>query len=161
MRLFLALLAFIACEYAVSQPSYYDAGVTACVPPHDKYRFCDTSLSIDERVMDLVKRIPDSSKANLLTARGKEMHKGREALPNLGVPSYYWGSNCIHSSMFANCTESGACSTSFPSGPNQAATFDREMLRKMAVVIGKETRAGFNLGNFTDDGFNGLGLDCW
>lgn len=89
------------------------------------------------------------------------MHKDREALPQIGVPSYYWGSNCIHSSMFANCTSHGRCSTSFPSGPNQAATFDRSILRQLATVVGLETRAGFNLGNFTDDGLNGMGLDCW
>ena len=33
-------------------PSYYDAGVSACVPGsgHDHYPFCDVSLPIDERV---------------------------------------------------------------------------------------------------------------
>ena len=45
-----------------SQPSYYDSGVSACRPPHDKYPFCDKKLSIDERVKDIIKRIPDSSK---------------------------------------------------------------------------------------------------
>merc|ERR1712195_302432 len=63
--------------------------------------------------------------------------------------------------MFANCTQAGGCSTSFPSGPSWAATFDRELMRQMAVVVSLETRAGFNLGNFTDNGLNGLGLDCW
>ena len=144
-----------------AQPSYYDSGVSACRKPHDHYSFCDTKLSIDERVKDIIKRIPDSSKANLLTARGRGMHKDREALPDIGVPSYYWGSNCIHSSMFANCTKTGRCSTSFPSGPNQAASFDRDSLRALAMVVGKETRAGFNMGNFTDNGLNGMGLDCW
>jgi len=31
----------------------------------------------------------------------------------------------------------------------------------MAAVVGRETRAFFNLGNFTDNGRNGMGLDCW
>jgi hypothetical protein len=146
-----------------SQPSYYDSGVTACVPGEgfDHYPFCNTSLSIDQRVADLVKRIDDEAKPNLLTARGHLGHRGRQAIPELGVPSYYWGSNCIHASMFANCTKDGRCSTSFPSGPSWAATFDRELMQNMAIVVGEETRAAFNIGNFTDNGMNGMGLDCW
>ena len=31
----------------------------------------------------------------------------------------------------------------------------------MATVAGEEFRAAFNLGNWTDNGGNGLGLDCW
>ena len=65
---------------------------------------------------------------------------------------YYWGSNCIHSSMSANCTAAGRCSTSFPSGPSWSATFDRELMRSMAGVVGRETRAFFNMKNFTDNG---------
>ena len=74
------------------QPSYYDSGVSACVPGggFDHFPFCNTSMAIDERVMDLVKRIDDSAKPNLLTARGHLRNQGREALPKLGVPSYYW-----------------------------------------------------------------------
>ena len=65
---------------------------------------------------------------------------------------YYWGSNCLHSAMSANCTAAGRCSTSFPSGPSWSATFDRELMRSMAGVVGRETRAFFNMGNFTDNG---------
>ena len=88
------------------------------------------------------------------------MDHGRQALPYIGVPSYYWGSNCIHSSMFSNCTKAGRCSTSFPSGPSTAATFDRELVRSLANVVGVETRAGFNL-KWVDNGKNGAGLECW
>ena len=34
-------------------------------------------------------------------------------------------------------------------------------MRTMATVAGEEFRAAFNLGNWTDNGGNGLGLDCW
>lgn len=60
--------------------------------------FCDASLPMEQRVADLVKRINVEDKANLLTARG---HGGDgshlQALPELGVPPYYWGTNCLHS----------------------------------------------------------------
>ena len=166
------------------------------------------SQAIDERVRDLVRRIKDEDKPNLLTARGHLKNRGRTALPDLGVPSYYWcalcvfgclkrssleyminatqlprmrtrmrgahgpqrqprctcarrGANCIHSSMFSNCTKSGRCSTSFPSGPSWAVTFDRDTMPAMASVVGREQRAGFTLGNWTDNGRNGMGLECW
>ena len=62
--------------------------------------------------------------------------------------------------MFSNCTAAGRCSTSFPAGVGMAATFDRELLRSMATVIGEETRAAFNL-KFVDNGQGGLGLTLW
>ena len=63
--MFVAVIAAI--EATRGQP-----GLTACVPGggKDHFPFCNTSLPIDERVWDLVARIPDSIKPNLLTARG-------------------------------------------------------------------------------------------
>ena len=82
--------------------------------------------------------VPATVGAGLCTALATG---GREAFPELGVPSYYWGSNCLHASMFANCTTDGRCSTGFPSGPSWAAMWDRDAWRSMAAVVGKETRA--------------------
>lgn len=52
---------------------------------HDHYPFCNTSLSLDDRVRDLVSRIKDEDKPNLLTARGHLPHvadaAGQQALP--------------------------------------------------------------------------------
>lgn len=48
------------------------------------------SLSLHDRVWDLIGRIPDNVKANLMTARGHDAHQdSRTALPEIGVPSYY------------------------------------------------------------------------
>lgn len=69
------------------------AGLTACVPGggKDHFPFCNTSLSLDDRVRDLVARIPDAIKPNLLTARGYGRSVGTEqAIPDLGIPAYYW-----------------------------------------------------------------------
>jgi hypothetical protein len=84
--------------------------VPACTPPHDKYRFCNTSLSVEERVTDLMNKIPDSTKPNLLTARGGH---GLQNYSDIGVPPYYWGINCLHS-VGAGCTSDGHCPTNFP-----------------------------------------------
>jgi hypothetical protein len=58
------------------------------------FPFCNTSLPIDDRVWDLVSRIQDDEKAALLTARGPG--GVLKDIPRLGVPTYYWGTNCLH-----------------------------------------------------------------
>ena len=70
----------------------------ACLPPHDKYAFCNTSLSIDERVKNLISLLHDDEKPPLLTAR--EGGGGSPGPPGnvsrIGLPEYDWGVNCIH-----------------------------------------------------------------
>jgi hypothetical protein len=99
---------------------------------HSHYPFCNTSKSIAERAADLVARIHDADKPGLLTARALQ------ALPYLGVPAYYWGTNCLHSAI-TECAGQ-RCPTSFPAAPNWAATFDVHTMTAMAAVVGKELR---------------------
>ena len=124
----------------------------ACRTEFDHFPFCNASLSIDQRVEDLISRINDTSKPNLLTARGGP--HGMESFPELGVPAYYWGTNAIHGIDNGECTADGHCPTGFPSGPNVAATFNRELMQQMAAVMGIEMRALYNLGL-------AKGLDIW
>lgn len=125
--------------------------VPACTAPHDKYRFCDTTLSISDRVSDLMSHIPDGVKPNLLTARGGP--PGLQNLSSVGVPAYYWGTNCLHS-VGVGCTPDGNCPTNFPSGPSMAATFDKALMVNVSNVWGRELRALYNIGV-------AKGLDCW
>jgi hypothetical protein len=162
----------------------------ACQPPHHTYPFCDTSLSVPDRINDLIGRINDTDKPGLLTARAAV------ALPYLGVPAYYWcallaavdsllhhaicsryralldarhcgrGTNCIHGiSDLASCVRDSKnrtrCATNFPSGPSFAATFDRDLMQAMAAAIGKELRAFVALGSEGIRGGSNIGLDCW
>jgi len=125
----------------------------ACQPPHETYPFCNTDLSIDVRLQDLIKRIPNKKKIKLLQARGMGHVK------EIGVPAYYWGTNCLHSLSNVPCvidedTDKSHCPTDFPSGPSFAATFDRSLIREMGDIIGQELRTAF-LFNATP------GLDCW
>ena len=92
----------------------------------DRFPFCNLSLSIESRIDDLLSRINDSSKPNLLTARGGP--RGLESFKQLGVPPFYWGHNCIQAAGTLGCTTDGRCPTSFPSGPSFAATFDLSLI---------------------------------
>ena len=134
----------------------------ACHAGFDHFPFCDVALPTADRVADLVARINDTDKPNLLTARGlggKGDHM--QAIPALGVPAYYWGTNCLHSMNGGSCVVDSRnvsrCPTNFPSGPSFGATFDRGLVRSMARVVGVELRAMFAL----KLGAHYMSLDCW
>ena len=138
-----------------------DPALFGCVAPHDTYPFCNTSLPVEDRVRDLISRIDDKVKPNMLTARGQGGNgQHMQKIPELGVPAYYWGTNCLHSLNQAKCvtnavTGKQVCPTNFPSGPSFGAMFDRDLVKQMAGVIGTELRALFIL-NATS-----ISLDCW
>ena len=146
----------IAVAPPLSQP-----GASACVAPHDHYPFCDQTKPLDERVSDLISRIREEDVPNLLTARG---HLGRQqSLPYIGVPSFYWGHNCMVSTSFKTCVND-RCKTTFPSGPSIAATFDRELIRGIGAAIGRELRAYFNVHARVPKRVSTrvpVGLSCW
>lgn len=56
------------------------------------WRFCNVSLSLDERVADLVARIALSEIGPQLTSRESP------AIPRLGLPGFYWG--CVQYDLF-------------------------------------------------------------
>ena len=138
----------------------------ACLPggPGTHLPFCDHSLPVAVRVKDLISRINDTDKPALLTARGPTVDGVRQlrGIPALGVPAYYWGENCLHSikdkdkSCYVDSHNVSRCPSSFPSGPSFAATFDRELIKQMAHVVGVELRALFLLTDGTSNS-----LDCW
>ena len=70
----------------------------ACQPPHDTYPFCDTSLSLADRVNDLISRLEPSDIAPQLTARhgGGGSPGPNDNITRLGIPEYDWGVNSIH-----------------------------------------------------------------
>ncbi|KAG1688059.1 hypothetical protein DVH05_023850 [Phytophthora capsici] len=128
----------------------------ACVSKvHQKLPFCNASLSILERVEDLLSRIPLSEKATLLTARASP----RGNLSSIGLPEYNWGANCVHG-VQSTCGTN--CPTSFPNPVNLGAIFDPDAVLSMAQVIGKELR-GLWLEGARENYHGGphLGLDCW
>jgi hypothetical protein len=107
------------------------------LPGHTHYPFCNTSLPIALRAADLVRRVKNADKPALLTARAVK------PLPELGVPSYYYGTNCLHTAI-TECV-GGRCPTAFPAAPNWQSSFDVGTMEQMAAVVGKELRAAFNL----------------
>ena len=95
------------------------ASTRACQPPHDAYPFCDTSLSLDARVKDLVSRIPDADVPPQLTARhgGGGSPGPASNISAIGLPEWDFGLNAIHG-VQSSCVRGAAdgktyCATSF------------------------------------------------
>jgi hypothetical protein len=150
----LALLPFVLAK----GPSQSNTTLTrAChLPGHTTYDFCNTSLSINARVANLISLLKPEEKAPLLTARESPLG----AIPRLGLPEYDWGTNCIHGAQ-SRC--GSKCPTSFPNPNAQGAAWNRSLWRDMAQVTGVELRALWlaDLGENHVDNLPHLGLDCW
>jgi beta-glucosidase len=100
--------------------------------PHDLPVYRDPDRAPAERAADLVGRMTVSEKiAQTMTAA--------PAIPRLGVPAYEWWSEALHGVARAGRA------TVFPQAIALAATFDEDLVRRIAVVISDEGRAKFNL----------------
>jgi len=140
----------------------------ACLPPYNTYPFCDTSLSIDERVHNLISLLQTEEKPHLLTARnggGGSPGPGSN-ISRIGLPEYDWGVNCIHGVQTSCVLYKGQtlCPTSFPNPVNFGMTFNSTLFLNLAQVISTELRALWLLGAVEASQWSGrghAGLDCW
>ena len=117
---------------------------TACSQPESAaWAFCNRSLTVEERVADLVGRLTLYEIGPQLTARSSP------AIPRLGIPSYYWGLNMVHG--ITNPVDGGVlclagkCVTIFPAGAAQGASWNATAWHEMGRVAATEMRALNNL----------------
>jgi hypothetical protein len=90
----------------------------------DKFKFCDTSMTIEQRLDNLVGLMTAEEKASQLQARSCP------PIDRLGVPFFCWGQNWIHGN--------------FPIPPGMAATWNMSAIKGMAQDAAQDTRYGFN-----------------
>src|SRR6266567_8749261 len=109
--------------------------------------YMDPSLSVDERVSDLLKRMTIEEKITQLVNQSR-------AVPKLGIPAYDWWSESLHGVATNGTTE-------FPEPIGLAATFDSDAIHRMAIVIGTEGRIKHV--QAVRDGHSNIfeGLDFW
>ena len=91
----------------------------------------NTQLTINERVEDLVSRLTLSEKVTQLF---------NEAAPidRLGIPAYNWWNECLHGVARAGKA------TVFPQAIGLSATFDQNLMYRVADAISDEARAKHN-----------------
>jgi beta-glucosidase len=114
LSLLFCLIVFSPLAFAQSAPAYLD-----------------TSLPIDQRVNDLVSRLTTEEKIS-------QMQDVAPAIPRLQIPAYNWWNEGLH-----GVARSGIA-TVFPQAIGLSATWDTDLLHRVADVISTEARAKYN-----------------
>jgi beta-glucosidase len=122
----LILIALSASHLAAQSPSNTSAPAESPRPP-----YLDPSLPIDQRVNDLVSRMTLEEKAS-------QMQDVAHAIPRLGIPAYNWWNEGLHGVARAGNA------TVFPQAIGLAATWDTDLVHRIADVISTEARAKYN-----------------
>jgi len=113
-----------------------------------RYPYQNTSLDFETRASDLVSRMTLEEKVSQLTHYA-------DAVEHLGIPEYNWWNECLH-----GVARSGKA-TVFPQAIGMAASFDRDMMFRMADVTSTEARAKYH--DYFSKGKHGMyqGLTFW
>jgi len=83
---------------------------------------CDTILTLQERVIDLISRMTLEEKVS-------QMVFDAPAIERLGIPQYNWWNECLHGVGRAGVA------TVFPQAIGLAATWNAELMHRIAAAI--------------------------
>ncbi len=113
-----------------------------------RYPYQNVKLDFETRASDLVSRMSLEEKVSQLTHYA-------DAVEHLGISEYNWWNECLH-----GVARSGKA-TVFPQAIGMAATFDRDMMFRMADVTSTEARAKYH--DYFSRGKHGMyqGLTFW
>src|SRR5580700_1153765 len=112
------------------------------------FPFQNPSLPIEQRVADLVGRLTPEEKVSQMTMTAA-------AIPRLGIPEYNWWNEGLH-----GVARSGYA-TVFPQAIGLAATWDTELIHRVADTISTEARAKYNQAQREDNHSIYYGLTLW
>ncbi|MBN2441889.1 MAG: glycoside hydrolase family 3 C-terminal domain-containing protein [Spirochaetales bacterium] len=112
------------------------------------YVFEDTNRPLNERVKDFISQLTLEEKLTQLLHTSK-------AIPRLGVPEYDWWNECHHGVGRAGLA------TVFPQAIGLAATFDEDLIFRIASAISDEARAKYNAAVKIDNRNRYRGLTFW
>ncbi len=117
-------------------------------PPSPKPVYLDPGAPLEQRVDDLVARMTLEEKA-------AQMQDVAPAIPRLGVPAYNWWNEGLHGVAWAGHA------TVFPQAIALAATWNTELMHRVADVISTEARAKYNDALQHDNYGRFYGLTFW
>ena len=129
-QLFRFFTVFLCLLFGASSLSAQTAASTsAAKAPAPAY--LDPRLPLDQRVNDLVSRMTVEEKV-------AQMQDVAPAIPRLGIPAYNWWNEGLHGVARAGNA------TVFPQAIGLAATWDTDLIHRVADVISTEARAKYN-----------------
>ncbi|MCX6328218.1 MAG: glucan 1,4-alpha-glucosidase, partial [Bacteroidia bacterium] len=115
-RVLLALFVFILVnQFIFAQQTY-------------EFPYQNPALTVEERVNDLVGRMTVDEKIS-------QMMNTAPAIDRLGIPAYDWWNECLHGVARAGLA------TVFPQAIGLGATWDQDLIFKVATTISDEARA--------------------
>ena len=97
----------------------------------EKLSYLDTALSFAERARDLVRRLTLDEKVSL-------MNHPAQGVPRLNIPAYNYWNEALHG------VGRNGRATVFPQAISMAATWDKELIHRVASAIGDEGRAKYH-----------------
>ncbi|GLT27328.1 hypothetical protein SLA2020_023340 [Shorea laevis] len=139
-------LCFIFCFTSVrvlAQTSPVFACDVQSNPNLSSFGFCNTTLGVNDRVSDLVKRLTLQEKIGFLVNAAGSVNR-------LGIPKYEWWSEALHGVSYVgpgthfSSVVPGA--TSFPQVILTAASFNASLFEAIGKVVSTEARAMYNVG---------------
>src|SRR5271168_2744638 len=110
--------------------------------------YLNPDLSAEKRAADLVARMT-------LDERVLQMQNSAPALTRLGIPAYDWWNEALHG--VARAGEA----TVFPQAIGMAATWDTDLMHRIADAISTEARAKYNQAIRDNDHSRYHGLTFW
>ncbi|MCL2647375.1 MAG: glycoside hydrolase family 3 C-terminal domain-containing protein [Phycisphaerales bacterium] len=139
---YLMLLATVGVFFSSCKTVAPEEGFRPCYP------FEDTSLSMDARAEDLVRRMTLEEKIG-------QLQMNAPAIERLGVPAYHWWNESLHG------VARNGVATVFPQAIGMAATWNTTLHYRVAQAIGLEARAKHH--EAVRQGKQGMntGLDLW
>jgi beta-glucosidase len=112
------------------------------------YPYKNPYLSTDQRIEDLLSRLTTEEKVSQLLYNSP-------AIERLGIPEYNWWNECLHGVGRAGKA------TVFPQAIGLAATFDDDLIFRIADVISTEARAKYNEAIKKENRSQYMGLSFW
>ena len=125
------------------------------ISSNQNYKFCDYSLSFEERANDLVYNV-EAGLSDNLTVWQSLFNVQAASIGELNIPQYQWGNEALHgiaNSFGVNWNGKITSATMFPMPIATSSSFNNKLFYQIGQVISTEARAMFNS--------NQCGLSFW
>jgi len=130
-RIFQLIATFTLLTFGATQLAAQSSQNAPAANDASKPQYLDTSLPLEQRVNDLVSRMT-------LEEKTSQMQDVAPAIPRLNIPAYNWWNEGLH-----GIARSGHASV-FPQAIGLAATWNPDLVQRVADVISTEARAKYN-----------------